>query len=69
MTSCREPGAPMASRTLAALYAAAALLAAGSLLVTFLAGLRERPVALAFGILVALGEPALARSRLLPRGY
>ncbi|MGW1267983.1 HD-GYP domain-containing protein [Streptomyces sp. NPDC002491] len=67
MTFRREPGAPTTSRrALVALYATAALLASGCLLVTFLTGLRERPVALAFGILVALGEPALARSRLRP---
>ncbi|MEH0546755.1 metal-dependent phosphohydrolase [Streptomyces sp. B21-105] len=68
MTSCSAaPGAPTTSRrTLVALYTTAGLLAAGSLLVTYWAGLRERPVALAFGILVAVGEPALARPRLRP---
>ncbi|KRC95472.1 metal-dependent phosphohydrolase [Streptomyces sp. Root264] len=67
MTFCREPGAPTTSRrALAALYTAAVLLAAGCLLVTFLTGLREGPVALAFGVLVAVGEPTLARSRLRP---
>ncbi|SES37416.1 HD domain-containing protein [Streptomyces sp. yr375] len=43
-------------RTLAALYTAAALLVTGSLAVTFAMGVEERPVALAFGVLVAVGE-------------
>ncbi|MGW0941601.1 HD-GYP domain-containing protein [Streptomyces sp. NPDC002623] len=46
----------IARRPFLALYTAAALLVAGSLLVTFMTGVEERPVALAFGILVAVGE-------------
>ncbi|MER5980858.1 HD domain-containing protein [Streptomyces sp. NPDC001857] len=41
----------------------AALLVAGSLLVTLRAGVEERGVALAFGALVAVGESALPRCR------
>ncbi|MER6952675.1 HD domain-containing protein [Streptomyces sp. NPDC000618] len=46
----------IARRPFLALYAAAALLVAVSLLVTVMTGVEERPVALAFGILVAVGE-------------
>ncbi|WP_328479792.1 metal-dependent phosphohydrolase [Streptomyces sp. NBC_00377] len=45
-----------AHRSHVALFAVAALLVLVSLLVTFMTGVEERPVALAFGILVAAGE-------------
>ncbi|MEU5118961.1 HD-GYP domain-containing protein [Streptomyces asoensis] len=47
-----------ARRSPLALHAVAGLLVAGSLLVTFATGVEERPVALAFGVLVAVGELA-----------
>jgi hypothetical protein len=50
-------------RPLVALHTAAAVLATVSLLVTFRTGVEERPVALAFGVLVVVGELALPHSR------
>ncbi|GKQ39823.1 HD-GYP domain-containing protein [Streptomyces sp. A012304] len=48
---------------LVALHTTAAVLATVSLLVTFRTGVEERPVALAFGVLVVVGELALPHSR------
>ncbi|MDX3114734.1 MULTISPECIES: HD-GYP domain-containing protein [Streptomyces] len=53
-------------RALLALRTAAGLLVAVCLLVTFLTGVDQRPMALAFGILVAVGELPLLDPRLLP---
>ncbi|MEU0673374.1 HD domain-containing protein [Streptomyces sp. NPDC006172] len=53
---------------LAVVRTVAALLVAGSLLVTLRAGVEERGVALAFGVLVAVGESALPRCRPLSPG-
>ncbi|MFH8287819.1 HD-GYP domain-containing protein [Streptomyces antibioticus] len=53
-------------RPLLALRSAAALLAAGSLLVTLADGLDARPTALAFGVLVAVGELIRPGARLGP---
>ncbi|WP_329413434.1 metal-dependent phosphohydrolase [Streptomyces sp. NBC_00704] len=55
-----------ARHALLALRAAAALLVAGCLLVTFWTGVDQRPMALAFGVLVAVGELPLLDPRLLP---
>ncbi|MGW2617951.1 HD-GYP domain-containing protein [Streptomyces sp. NPDC001500] len=55
-----------ARRALLALRAAAGLLVAVCLLVTFLTGVDQRPMALAFGVLVAVGELPLLDPRLLP---
>ncbi|MDR6976737.1 hypothetical protein J2X68_003430 [Streptomyces sp. 3330] len=52
-------------RSHVALHCAAALLVAGSLLLTCMTGVEDRPVALAFGILVAVGE--LTRPQSGPR--
>lgn len=52
-------------RSHVALHSAAALLVGVSLLGTFLTGVEDRPVALAFGILVAVGE--LTRPQSGPR--
>ncbi|MER6786586.1 HD domain-containing protein [Streptomyces sp. NPDC000658] len=55
-----------ARRALLGLRAAAGLLVAVCLLVTFLTGVDQRPMALAFGVLVAVGELPLLDPRLLP---